>query len=620
MTGSSRKNINKIRERKTNRKKFFLRNGLLWFRMLVYFAFGAIVPLIIFASISIWRTSVTIYEQTNRFATELVGEVSRNIEGEIRSLQTTSIDIAYSAVVQELSQSYAFLTREQRNDALSEARLEIARALTFRREITDVILYIDDNSGIKLYGNFAIPFRIAPEYESFMISEAYSLNGRLLLQAFGPSHLMQGLRLQQDLVNNSAECLIVGRAIRNLPYGHIMGVLAMRLDASYFNSSLHDINVAEDAKLVAFDARGNIMLTTDETMFTTGFSASEELFDLLRNADVETDNKQYQNGTYLVFESVIRDVDWTVALLVPRESLDREIWAMIQTFLLILGLSILICIVVAHVFHKTFSKPIIRLIGAMNAADGGNLNVDLKSDSLDEIGQATRSFTNMIERIRRLLDDVKAEEAAKRAAELSALQAQINPHFLSNTLGAARRMAQNQKAENIDQLLSALIDLLHVSMSSGNDMITVGDEITYVQSYVEIMRFRNYSSFDVQFHIQDDCNDYLVPKLLLQPLVENALIHGISGKGNLGKIDIRLYAENDVLFLTVTDNGKGIAPEDIETILNSPPENTGSRFSGIGLYNVKERIIRSFGEEYGLTLESIPNIYTTAEITLPARK
>ena len=585
--------------------------------MTAYIILGTTVPLIVFAIIATWHTRSTIYEQTTRFSTELVEVVSRNIQREIHALQITSIDIAYSDTVQNLALNHEEFTHDELQFALIETRVDIARRLAFNSEVTDVLLYLTEEEGILLYGNEQIPFRLSPEVESYMVSYTKERNGRLALFTFGPEQLVDGIRLRRDVTHNVAECLMLSRAIRSLPEGDILGVLVLRLNTRFFNQPLRNINVSDGVEFVVYNQHGYTMLTTNEQLFTTGKHLSCDLLTQLMPSEEDFSNLYYNNQSYLLYSSEIEQFGWTVALLVPSENLERELRRIVTTFMLILVTTLFLAVLVLRAFQRIFNRPMIRLTNAMNAADAGSLDVEVKNVSPDEIGQATRSFNNMLKRIRQLLADVKAEERAKHDAQLAALQAQINPHFLSNTLGVAKVMAQNQKADNIDELLTALIDLLHISMGTRGDMIPLKEELKNVQSYVEIMRYRNYAGLEVSYHIQEEAKDCLVPKLILQPLVENALIHGFTAKGGTGQIDVRAVIDGSNLYLTVTDNGDGISKEKIDSIMNLSPSAKSNHFSGIGLPNVRERIHRLFGNDYGLHIDSIPNVFTTVEIIIP---
>lgn len=602
------------------RERILARRNMLFFRMSVYFALGATLPLIAFAVAATVHTRNIIYEQANRFSVELAEEVSRNIQREINALQIISIDIAYSDAVQELSRNYDELTRSERQYAMTGARLDIARKLAFMREVTDVLLYLGDGHSLYLYGNFAIPFRLLQDYEAIVINDALELNGRMSLHAFNPAQMFPGLRLQQDLDNNTAECLMLSRAIRSLPEGDVLGILSLRMHARLFNDALRSVEAGDGVRFFAFDGMGTTMLTTDESLFTTGAPLPPEVVAQLESRNDGLFSLYHGGIDFLYHDVFIEDLGWTIVLLMPKENLDREITTIVLTFMLILGVALLLVVLSIHFFYRIFSKPLANLVDAMNSADSGNLYAEVDYTSEDEIGQAAHSFNNLLQRVRQLLDDVKAEETKKHTAELAALQAQINPHFISNTLGAAKILAQNQKAENIDQLLTALIELLNISMGVGGSLITLQEEVKYVQSYVRIMQFRNFTSTEVNYLIQDSVEDCLVPKMILQPLVENALIHGIAGSDQPLQIDVRAVADGDMLCLSVVDNGKGISQEAIESIMSAPPNEFGKRFSSIGLPNVHERVQRIFGDSYGLSIESKINLFTNIEITMPLVK
>ncbi|MCL2426073.1 MAG: histidine kinase [Oscillospiraceae bacterium] len=393
--------------------------------------------------------------------------------------------------------------------------------------------------------------------------------------------------------------------------------VAATMHADLFNDTLRDIEADDGVRFIAFDMMKTTMLTTDESLFTTGIPLSPEVTMQLDNRDEGLFSLYYGGIDFLYYDTFIEDIGWTIVLLMPRENLDREITSIVWTFMPILGSVLLLVVLSIYLFNRVFSKPLIRLVDAMNSADSGNLHAEVEYTSDNEIGQAANSFNNLLQRVRQLVDDVKAEETKKRAAELAALQAQINPHFMSNTLGVARILAQNQKADNIDQLLTALIELLNISMGAGGSLITLKEEVKYVQSYVKIMQYRSFTRSEVNYLIHDSVEECLVPKMILQPLVENALIHGITGSEQPLQIDVRTVVDGDILYLSVIDNGKGITPETIESIMSASPDEFGNRFSSIGLPNVHERVQRIFGDGYGLSIESRINLFTNIEITMP---
>jgi len=225
----------------------------------------------------------------------------------------------------------------------------------------------------------------------------------------------------------------------------------------------------------------------------------------------------------------------------------------------------------------------------------------------------------MVGEIQQLLQDIKDNERQKRLVELKAYQAQINPHFLSNTLNTVRWLAQTQKATNIQSLVTSLIELLQVSMG-GDDFITLRQELEYLKDYINIQEYRYCDKFKIQYEIETEILEMPTPKFILQPIVENALIHGIDPLDHQGLIAIKGYREGQQIIITVTDNGVGIPPEKLGIIFQQDQNKDRQRFSSIGIYNVNERMKMYFGDSYGLKIESTPGVFTMVTIMLPAEE
>jgi Predicted signal transduction protein with a C-terminal ATPase domain len=274
-------------------------------------------------------------------------------------------------------------------------------------------------------------------------------------------------------------------------------------------------------------------------------------------------------------------------------------------------------VLLSSIISRSISDPLKRLVGAMNKAKGGELSSNIKDYSRDELAEVTSNFNSMLDEIKLLIESVKDKEKQKRIAEIKALQAQINPHFLSNTLNSVKWLANIQRAENIEKLITALIELLHASMGKGTELITLREEIGYVKEYIVIEEFRYYDKFKVCFELQEDVLDLKILKFLLQPIIENSLIHGIEPMSGQGMIIVKAFLDSENLKIVVTDNGLGIPEERMMGILEEKFKSNKSSFSGIGICNIRDRIKMYFGEEYGVHIESIPNLYTTVELTLP---
>ena len=274
-------------------------------------------------------------------------------------------------------------------------------------------------------------------------------------------------------------------------------------------------------------------------------------------------------------------------------------------------------IIVASIFISyKISQPIKRLEHQMNRVERGDFNVEnLEVKGEDEVKKLTRSFNLMIARIRQLMTQIIAEQEAKRNYELKALQAQINPHFLYNTLDSIIWMNENKNHEGVSAMTAALAKLFRISLSRGKEIISVSDEIEHAVSYLAIQKMRYKNKFEFTIDLPGELSGYSTLKLIIQPIIENAIYHGINKIPDKGLIDIKVKKEGQILVYSVADNGYGISGDRLETIFTS--ESTSKHSSGVGLKNVNERIKLYYGDEYGISIESEAEVGTTVFIRIP---
>lgn len=208
----------------------------------------------------------------------------------------------------------------------------------------------------------------------------------------------------------------------------------------------------------------------------------------------------------------------------------------------------------------------------------------------------------------------------RHTLEIQVLRAQISPHFLYNALGSIRQLASMQGMTHVESLTMAIIHLLRGSLAASEALVPLSQELDYVRNYLEICCYQYLNDIRVTYPDAPALMDCLLPPMLLQPIVENAIIHGIGDARNDGRILIRAEKENDTLRICVTDNGQGMSSAQIEALLGQDSNTSKQRFSGIGLYNVRKRIQMRFGEPYGLQIVSKPGFYTSVSLSLPYRK
>ena len=224
----------------------------------------------------------------------------------------------------------------------------------------------------------------------------------------------------------------------------------------------------------------------------------------------------------------------------------------------------------------------------------------------------------MVNEITNLIGKIIQEEDEKKDIQLKVLQSQINPHFLYNTLNTIRIMASSYGAEDIMEAVTSLIDLLRTTISNPNEFITVNEEIEHVKSYMKIQKLRYGDNINLDISISGEVGDYLTPKLILQPIVENALFHGLEPKSYVGTVSVRGEVRDDNIVITITDDGVGMDAEQLDALhkMISSGENMGSSGS-IGIRNIDKRIKLHFGEKYGVRLNAGPGKGMRVELIFP---
>ncbi|MGM9630463.1 sensor histidine kinase [Butyricicoccus sp.] len=285
-------------------------------------------------------------------------------------------------------------------------------------------------------------------------------------------------------------------------------------------------------------------------------------------------------------------------------------WIFLVALFLNVLLSIPLLLTVRGIMH-----PVAELKKSMDRVKEGDLSVRAKVYHRDEIGSLSENFNDMIQQIEQLIDELVTEQMLKKEAEIEALQYQITPHFMYNTLASIRYAAELEHSDEIASLLQAFIELLRLSASDRGAFITIDQEIRMVENYVKLQKFRYAGSFDVEIDVSPETGKFYVPRLLVQPLVENAILHGLNHREKENRIVIRVMQNGRQLVIKVEDNGAGMTQEEISNLMNGVRR---SKFSGIGISNIRERLRLYYGEQGTLQYYSAEGSGTTAVIMLPA--
>ena len=320
---------------------------------------------------------------------------------------------------------------------------------------------------------------------------------------------------------------------------------------------------------------------------------------------------------YLVTYATIPSADWRLVHASDYESLMKPLRRMRWITLLALGLLFVSFVVFTLLFFGDLVRPLRQVIERMRVVETGDYRVKVSVGGPTELAQLSSAFNQMTAQIDRLSVEMRAQESEKNRYEMEALQYRIHPHFVANTLNSIRLMAENEASNHIADMSASLMRLVNESFNRGGRMIRLLDEMKSLRSYVHIMKVRFGETFCLTEEIDPVAADLFLLKMLLQPIVENAVLHGIRESNRSGTIRIAAQVEGGTLQLCVEDNGPGIDQEIAEAALAAPSAASSGGVTGIGLYNVHRRILLNYGQSYGIAISGRTGGGTTVSISLP---
>lgn len=296
---------------------------------------------------------------------------------------------------------------------------------------------------------------------------------------------------------------------------------------------------------------------------------------------------------------------------------SMTVW-MITISVIIICILIAIAVIMITYIPRTISRPVNELCKVTEKAAEGDLSVRSHIEHGAELKVLGKSFNVMIEKMSALIEHITLEQTRLREAELEILQMQINPHFLYNTLDTIVWLAEAGDNDQVVNMVEVLSDFFRATLNGGKEIVTIEEESRHISSYLQIQQVRYKDILDYSIQLPDEIAEVKIPKITLQPLVENALYHGIKNKRGRGQIKVYGYLKQDICVIVIADNGKGMSRDELESLNDRIRCQKEQEKESYGLYNVNERIRLRFGEEYGIRVYSELDVGTRVEVYLPA--
>ncbi len=571
--------------------------------MIFFFSMIIVIALLVFLMISLNYTQERITKNSKEYTMQLIEQVDGDIDSYIDYMENISRLISKNKDV--IDYLYDEDCTEQERDQIRERVISQFKTISDARDdIYNIAVLSDNGRNVINDGKDELnPYVEINEMDWYV--KARESNGIAVLSS---SHVQNAIKDDYKWV------VTLSCGIQNPNTGEIEGVLFVDLNYSAINNLCEGISLGSKGYVFIVDSDRKIIYHPRQTLLYSGLK-SEKVEEVLNGNQVNfTTSEGEDSKLYTVYLS--KKTGWTVVgvayLSELMEGKDQTQLAYLLTALLLIAISGMIAIILSG----EITKPLKDLANSMKEVQEGHFE-HAEVDILDknEIGMLSNSFNIMTHKIKELMEENVLEQKLKRKSELKALQSQINPHFLYNTLDSIIWMSESGKNQEVVLMTSSLAKLLRQSISNEDEIVTINSEIGYTKSYLTIQKMRYKDKLEFEIDMDENVRNESIVKLVLQPLVENAIYHGIKYKDGKGLIRITGHREGRDIVICIEDNGKGMESDCLKHIFDKKENNHNSR--GVGVNNVNNRLKLYYGSDYGLTYQSEINVGTIVEVRIP---
>lgn len=565
---------------KNKRYKIFHR---LQYKIFIFTLLIVLIPLVSLGVFSYLKSSERVQQKVVESDLNTVTQIGNNIELMKNDVEDTSLFLIQNKTIRDFLKMSPSAPKEKLYQQRENVKVLLNQLFTEKKYIDSVYL--------KGFNGYAVNTKQSQQpLDQRTIKRLKTLNGKGIWQ---PGNVV-------DFSGSSNNVLAYSRLIRDFNnVSDNLGILKMNLDMDALHQLYRNNQQMRQGSFQLVNQHNTVISASDQSLVGSRLSKQ-----ITAHSSFKTSTQGHYTAALngekhaVVFDQIGSD-GWKVAYQVPLKKISNQQAFIPATLVIIVVFAFVVCALFAFLFSRHVVAPIKRLSSLMNQVEHDNFNSKFDVKGNDEITRLGQSFNNMSQRLKQLINDIYAIRIKKKEAELKALQAQINPHFLYNTLDTIYWMARIEKAFETSKLVEAMSKLFRLSLNSGREITTVKDELAHLRHYMVIQQKRYEDMMDFELRTDDDVSHAQTVKMVLQPLVENAIVHGLEEKddGN-GSIVVAVYHEDDHLFFRISDDGPGVDPGEMEQLLAEPQQQQNR---GFGVKNVNDRIQLYFGDQYGLT-------------------
>lgn len=570
--------------------------------MLVSFSALMVLAMLVFMVIAMRYTSGTIYENSINYMSQIIQQVNYDIDTYIEYMENISSVIAKSSDVPR----YLF----DQNQTEAEMEAEKERILTQFQTIMESRDDIYNVAAVAKNGRYIIN-RGEDELTEYVDIESLDWYQAAMESKSGIA--VSSSHVQNAIQSSYKWVITLSRALVNNQTGEREGLFFVDLNYSAISDLCNNNSIEEKGYIFVLDAEGNIVYHPKQQLMYGGLKT--ENIDAIMECREDSLIIDEGGDSKLYTMSKSKKTGWTVVGAAYTSELLKNNEQAQMWYLLVASILLLAVIGISSIISREITKPIRSLRDSMRKVQNGQFDTHVEVITENEIGSLGRSFNLMTSEIQALMEQNVYEQKQKRKSELKALQAQINPHFLYNTLDSIIWMSEAGENDEVVEMTSALARLLRQSISNDQEEVELEKEIEYVKNYLTIQKMRYKDKLEFFIYVDPRVAHVPIIKLVLQPLVENAIYHGIKYKETKGNLKIYARPVGGRVEIVVADDGIGMDEDVMEHIFDEHRKE--QKRNGVGVPNVQKRLKLQYGSEYGIRYESVKGAGTKAVITIP---
>ena len=577
------------------------------FRSIQNTIFVLTASLVLFAVITVTVISLnytrsSIFENTVTYNRQLTGQVNADIDSYISYMENISSMLAENLDVKK----YLFGEGEEADEAGVQLLSQFSTVLSSREDIYNLGILQKNGKALLNEGKSRLNTYVDMEKQEWY-RRAVENRDSFYLSSAHVQHMIQGER---------PWVITLSRYIPD-PMNKEGGVLFVDLNYSAIRKLCDDSSVGKKGYIFILDEDGNIVYHPQQQQLYNELQT--EYIDEVMNCQTDVLNMGDGDSARLYTISRSDTTGWTVVSCSYISELLKKSEEAQIIYMLMAVVLVAIALLISSFMAKSITQPILKLQSSMALIQEGDFRAgNVEVESRNEIGSLTETFNVMTLRIQELMEQNINEQKAKRKSEMKALQSQINPHFLYNTLDSIIWMAESGKNEEVVLMTASLARLLRQNISNEEEEISIFDEVEYCRNYLTIQKMRYKDKLEFRIDVAPEITSCQIIKLVLQPLIENAIYHGLKYKESKGLLELIGYAAGEDIIFEIRDNGVGMDEETLNHIFERHTVNY--RSNGVGVYNVERRIKLTYGQEYGITYKSRPGEGTVARVCIPKER